>query len=355
MARYPELQRAFKLLSVQSDLYKPTSFWDEASKRIAAEIGDLGVENFRRLPLPLSYFVPTYGPPTLGINQEQAQWLSAKFRDYQPSAKKAQLALDAYLSGYLNALADYRVLASANPDSDDFGLNEFSESTVGNPIEQFVFEGKTYSRSSLNYLLGLSLLKRHADLSQIKTVLEIGGGFGTLGEILGKAPRKGIKYIDVDIPPTQFAAEYYLKENFGAHKVASFDELDNQESVEVESLPDFTVMCSWQLEKLVGKVDLFVNFISFQEMEPKVVENYLHHVTRLRPRWILLRNIREGKQRGAPGTVGVETPIVSNDYVEMLPNYRLKSRNVVPFGYQTVDGFHSELQLFESMNSPEER
>jgi len=232
MARYPELQRAFGLLSNQSDLYKPTSFWEGASKRIAAEIEDHGVEEFRRLPLPLSYFVPTYGPPTLGINQEQAQWLSAKFRDYQPSAQKAQLALDAYLSGYLNALADYRVLAAANPDSDDFGLNEFSESTVGNPIEQFVFEGKTYSRSSLNYLLGLSLLKRHADLSKIKTVLEIGGGFGTLGEILGKAPLKGIKYIDLDIPPTQFAAEYYLREVFGTQRVASYHQFEDRGKID---------------------------------------------------------------------------------------------------------------------------
>jgi len=347
MARYPELQRAFKSLSVQSDLYKPTSFWHEASRRIAAEIEDLGVEDFRRLPLPLSYFVPTYGPPTLGINQEQAQWLSAKFQDYLPSGKKAQLALDAYLSGYLNALADYRVLTAANPDPDDFGLNEFSESNFGNPIEQFVFEGKTYSRSSLNYLLGLSLLKRHADLSQIKTVLEIGGGFGTLGEILGKAPRKGIKYIDVDIPPTQFAAEHYLRTNFGSDRVASFEDFDKKERVEVSSLPDFSVMCSWQLPKIAGEIDLFVNFISFQEMEPHVVKNYVDLVSRLSPKWILLRNMREGKQRSSSTGPGVDEPVLSEDYLRMFSSYTLCTRNVFPFGYRTVDGFNSELMLLK--------
>lgn len=347
MARYPELHRAFGLLSNQSDLYKPTSFWEEASKRIAAEIQDHGVEEFRRLPLPLSYFVPTYGPPTLGINQEQAQWLSAKFRDYQPSATKTQLALDAYLSGYLNALADYRVLAAANPGPDDFGLNEFSESTVGNPIEQFVFEGNTYSRSSLNYLLGLSLLKRYADLSQIKTVLEIGGGFGTLGEILGKAPRKGIKYIDVDIPPTQFAAEYYLRANFGADRVASFEDFDKRERIEVSSLPDFSVMCSWQLPKIVGEIDLFVNLISFQEMEPQVVTNYVDLVLKLSPKWILLRNMREGKQRSSGNGPGVEEPVLSEDYLRMFSSYTLCTKNVFPFGYRTVDGFNSELMLLK--------
>jgi hypothetical protein len=98
-----------------------------------------------------------------------------------------------------------------------------------------------------------------------------------------------------------------------------------------------------------GEVDLFVNFISFQEMEPDVVANYLHHVDRLQSRWVFLRNMREGKQIQKDGHVGVKTPIRSDDYVQMLPNYQLVARNVHPFGYETVDGFHSELQLFKRM------
>jgi len=31
----------------------------------------------------------------------------------------------------------------------------------------------------------------------------------------------------------------------------------------------------------------------------------------------------------------------------MLPNYTLIDRNVHPFGFETVDGFHSELMLFK--------
>ena len=71
------------------------------------------------------------------------------------------------------ALADYRVLMAA--DNADLGsdsgsdsgsesglcLREFTESTAGSPIEPFNFDGRLYSRSSLNYLLGLSRLKRH--------------------------------------------------------------------------------------------------------------------------------------------------------------------------------------------------
>nr|VFJ67812.1 MAG: hypothetical protein BECKDK2373B_GA0170837_11991 [Candidatus Kentron sp. DK] len=76
------------------------------------------------------------------------------------------------------------------------------------------------------------------------------------------------------------------------------------------------------------------------------MENYLAHVTRLGAEWILLRNIREGKQvRKENDDVGVDIPILSEDYLAMLSEYELVERNVLPFGYQTVDGYHSEILL----------
>ena len=94
-------------------------------------------------------------------------------------------------------------------------------------------------------------------------------------------------------------------------------------------------------------VDIDLNFISFQEMEPPVVENYLKHVKRLGARWIMLRNMREGKQKKTAHSGGVEVPIKRDDYLAMLSDYELVEANVHPFGYQTVDGFHSELLLLK--------
>jgi len=346
MARYIELENAYSELNKQNILYKPTSFWAAASEKIAAQIQDKGVEGFRRLPLCLSYFVPTYGPPTMGISLEQAKWIQEEFSQEHPCSHKAQLALKAYLTGNLSALADYRVLAASLPQPDFFGLADFSESTFGDPIEQFVIDDKRHSRSSLNYLLGLSLLSRHADVSQINTVLEIGGGFGTLGEILGKSKNKKFKYIDVDIPPTSFVADFYLTSNFGRERVCSWIELEQKPQIDVSELPDHSVLCSWQIEKLFGKVDLLVNYISFQEMEPEVVRNYFNQMRRLKPEWILLRNMREGKQKKSDARNGVYEPILSEDYIQMLGDFNLAARSVVPFGYKTVDEFNSEILIF---------
>lgn len=347
MYTYPELANALRDMQMQNALYRPTSFWEQASLRIADELHAEGVENFRRLSTPLSYFVPTYGPPTLGLSRQQVACLTQALGDEWPTGKKAQLALHAYLSGRLNALADYRVLLAADDPSRLPYLHEFTESTAGNPAEQFEFDGRRFSRSSLNYLLGLSLLKKHLGSDSIRTVLEIGGGFGTLGEILARSGISDARYIDVDIPPTQFVAERYLSSVLGKEHVVSYADTADQADIAIDTLPKATVLCSWQIERLRGQVDLAVNFISFQEMEPPVVENYLKHVRRLNARWVLLRNMREGKQKKTASSSGVEVPIRGEDYLAMLPDYELVEANVHPFGYQTVDGFHSELLLLK--------
>jgi putative sugar O-methyltransferase len=256
------------------------------------------------------------------------------------------LALEQFLDGTSGALSDYRVLKAADDPSRIPHLHHFSETQTGSPIEQFQFEGRYFSRSSLNYLLGLALLKKHLRDETLSVVLEIGGGFGILGEILATSGLENCHYIDLDIPPTAFAAQYYLTSVLGGDKVATYAQTRLQTTIEIGGLPQASVLCPWQIERLRGKVDLFVNFISFQEMEPFIVKNYLHQVDRLGARYVLLRNLREGKQqRTSAFEEGVDQPIYGDDYLAMLPRYELVERNVIPFGYRTVDNFHSEILL----------
>jgi putative sugar O-methyltransferase len=345
--QYAALQQAFTTMQQQDALYQPSAFWASASKQIAQAVQQQGVENFRAIPEILAYFVPTYGSPGNSFTAEMQQAISQFFQSAYPDAIKAQITIQQWLNGYQAALADYRVLIAAAAKSTSLSLQRFSESDYGNPVEQFEFDGKKFSRSSLNYLLGLSLLQQYID-EEIQTVLEIGGGFGTLGEILAKCSTNNVRYIDIDIPPTSFVAENYLRAALPEQQVAGFQETEDLAQIEIEQLPAISVLSSWQLPKVSGNVDLFVNFISFQEMEPHIVQNYLQHVERLNTKWILLRNIKEGKQiKKHKDDIGVEQPILGDDYIAMLPNYQLITRQVHPFGFKTVDNFHSELFLFK--------
>ncbi|MFC1701851.1 putative sugar O-methyltransferase [Pseudomonadota bacterium] len=340
---YPELNQLIGKNQIQKKIYQATSFWKQASREIIAAIEKSGIENFRNLDAALGYFVPNYGIPANSFDEITEKRITALLKS--KGTHKQSLAMSEFLSGYFHALADYRVFISSDNTAKRPILSDFSESGYGNPTEQFEFSGKKYSRSALNYLLGLCFLKKHMDDNdKLDTVLEIGGGFGTLGEILKFSA--GTRYINIDIPPTSFISWTYLSNIYIDSVIESC--VHDKKTIDISELGPCSVFNSWDIEKLEGEIDLFVNFISFQEMEPDVVENYLKHVKRLHPKYILLRNMREGKQAKKVSTdVGVETPIMKSDYIKMIEgSYSLIATNVFPFGYKTVDGFHSELLLF---------
>ena len=127
-----------------------------------------------------------------------------------------------YINGYQGALSDYRSFRSSIDQTDQFGLLHFNESNHCSPAEQFKFEGKCYSKSSLNYLLGMSFLQNNTKKFYPKVILEIGGGYGGLGEILKHTRIKNFKYIDVDIVPMISIAKFYLSK---IYKLKNFNHL----------------------------------------------------------------------------------------------------------------------------------
>ena len=339
-------QRSFQLMHKKDPLYRSTSFWEEACINISQEIIESGLDGFRSNETNLNFFVPTYGYPGNSISKEMTEEILSLLE--KKGSKKSLMAQNQYLSGYDQALSDFRVLLASNKESDKVDLLSFSESSYGNPIEHFEIENKFYSRSSMNYLLGLSFLKSLLPDFSPRTVLEIGGGFGTLGEILYKTQKGSCKYIDIDLPPIFYIAYQYVKNACQIPEediyISSLDEANDE--ISISQLPTFSFMPSWEIEGLSGEIDLFVNFISFQEMEPPVVQNYLRKVSKLEPKIILLRNMREGKQKATETSIGVNTPVLGDTYKEFLNDYELMDTNVIPYGYKTVDNFNSELYAF---------
>jgi len=325
-------------------IYKPTKFWSNQCNKLAADIRQEGIENFRQIQSCLGMFVPSYGFHDMKVNMGMYDKVVGTLTDFFLNSEKYGTYLMQYMSGEYQALSDYRVYRASDQDTKPY-ISNISESKIGNPENQFTFDGNNYSRSMLNYALGINFLKKHVDTSDIEVVMEVGGGFGTLGEVLLSDERNNAFYIDIDIAPTNFASSYYLEELLGEEHFGNFEKLKDAESLKIDELRKeykATVLPSFEIERLEGEIDLFVNFISFQEMEPDVVENYLKHVIRLKPKYILLRNMSQGKNQRA-----VDTPVVSDHYDEFVGNYELVATNVRPFGYLTPDGFESEIRLYK--------
>lgn len=340
------IKKALIAMNNQSELYRSSRFWEDACFRISRNILDSGFENFRRDEDNLNFFVPTYGPPGNSFSESAIEDLLIS--SSKKESKKTFLTLKNFLTGELSAYSDYRVFKAAQKDSDILNLSLFSESSFGSPKESFKFEENFFSRSSLNYLLGLSFFKKIVPNFLPKTVLEIGGGFGTLGEILYQIPNTKIKYIDIDLPPIFSVAHEYLKNSCEENEDNFFlSSLEPNDVKDIENLPLFSFLPSWEIKQLTGTIDLFVNFISFQEMEPEIVKNYLSIVSNLQAKFLLLRNLREGKQKATNKSTGVISPVSHKHYSKFLPAYELIGKNVCPFGYSTVDGFNSELLVFK--------
>ena len=93
-----------------------------------------------------------------------------------------------------------------------------------------------------------------------------------------KRIKKNIKYLIIDIPPTLFFSEYYLR-NLG-FKVFGYKDLKMEKNANLnEIFNHFQVCCipPWKLELLKDyKSDLFINVSSFQEMEKDQSINYIN-------------------------------------------------------------------------------
>jgi len=347
--KYNLLNIMLKNMQKQNKLYQPTAFWEYGSKLLIDELEQNDIKNFRNLSVTRSFFVPGYSAVEYLENPNKYDPTIEKF-DQIVNDKRFVTRLQRVFNGNSSAFADFRVLKSSNIDKKPY-LDKISESKVGNPIEQHTFENRNFSRSFLNYALGLSFLKKTVDTNKINTVMEIGGGFGTLGEILLQDNRNDIFYINADIPPVAFYSTYYLQEVFGKENIACYDTTKDLNTIDIEKFTQTHKalnLCSWQIEKLQGEIDLFVNFISFQEMEPDVVQNYCNHIDRLKPKYILLRNILEGKRKQSKDFLaGVKEPILGNDYDKFLPNYEILDTDSIVYGFITEDNFHSQLRVYK--------
>ncbi len=333
-------------------LFQPTQFWRAGIPPILTDLEQKGLETFRSHPSALSMYVPTYMDQGYRANRLAFDGLLAKLGENNPDLANLW---HAKLSGFTDAERDYQLfLAADHPGAPE--LQSFAEDGFGMPLEQFQFEGRNYGCCLLRYLKCLAFLKKTVATDHIESVLEIGGGFGSLGEILLKSQSKDYFYLDVDIPPLAAVATAYLQAVFGAEKVADYGQTRQQSSIDIDQLKAqgyrAAVICPWQLPALKGRFQLFVNTSSFQEMEPEVVSNYAHHISQLLDGHMLLRNSRHGKVIAKhDGDIGVHQQTRQEDYLTIFNDYQLLAKDAVLFGHTTPGGFSSEVLIFASPKS----
>ena len=179
----------------------------------------------------------------------------------------------------------------------DRDLLEISDSMFGNPIG-FYINNKFYTQQFLKELQHVHYIKKNTDFDKIESIIELGGGIGLLASCFLKL-KKNVKYLLIDIAPTIFFSEYYLR-NLG-FKVCGYKELKNMKNPDLNKIfKEYQVCCipSWKLELLKDyKSDLFINVASFQEMENDQSKNYINIIKKSVKQGVYLSNKINGHHK----------------------------------------------------------
>lgn len=301
-------------------MYRPTNFWAPGVRQLSAALQSQGLESFKCCPGASTWFYSVYGN---GFSNATITTTFETAKSVNPKAREAWVT--SALNGALEARRDFDAARLAwNQDRWPFDLEGHGESLVGRPPQRYRMTGTAevgWGRPYLNYLLCLAALSRHVE-AEPTSFLEIGGGFGTLGEIVMQR-NSAARYVNLDLPPLLTVASYYLVELFGQDRVMLPGDAPEHGPITV---PSSACLPNWRLPDLASQFDVFVNSYSFQEMEPDIVDHYIQAVSDLDVRYALSVNSANGKPKKVEGKEGgVLDPVTSARIIDMFQRrgYRL--------------------------------
>ena len=325
-------ERTLEEVKGVDEIYRPTSFWGPALDQLLADMATHGLENFKSWPTSKVWFYPRYGH---GFSYATIDATYERAKEVNPSTDKSWLS--GLLSGGREAGRDFDVVRLAwDQRRWPFDLTGYGESRLGTPAQYYKLTGAEHgwTRPYLNYLLCLTALSRHVDAVP-KAFLEIGGGYGVLGEILLSRDSEA-RYVNLDIPPLITVSSYYLRTLFGDRVVTYDGDLPKTGELKLDTS---AVLPNWRIKDVRGDFDVFVNSFSFQEMEPNVVEHYIDAVAAAGVKHVVSLNSRNGKpkssERGDRHWGGVIEPVKSQLIIDMFGarGYRLQGRYNAPLIY----------------------
>ncbi|MHA4868448.1 putative sugar O-methyltransferase [Duganella sp. PWIR1] len=162
-------------------------------------------------------------------------------------------------------------------------LSALKTPVVGNPYGFYV-DGEFY-RAGVDYQhYYASIIHRLTRSKQRRVVLELGGGFGGLGDFLVR-DHADLTYIDVDLPENMALTAFYLLSAHPDKKIALFGEVDLK-TVDVRDY-DALVLPNFAIADLKdNSVDLSFNSYSLAEMSLSNVANYIAQFNRVTTKFI---------------------------------------------------------------------
>jgi len=192
-----------------------------------------------------------------------------------------------------------------NELGEKFVYKNLCTKNVGNSPNIVDFNGYIIDSHNLIQLYWYKDLETKVFLKKkIKTVCEIGGGYGSLARMI--LANHNCKFISIDLPEANLMTAYYLKQHFPKLKIYTYAEYVKTGMCTSKSLEEYDVFIlpPWTSFSETLEIDLFINARSMMEMNKQVIANYFDFIhTRITDDGYFLninRYIKYSKDTGIP-------------------------------------------------------
>lgn len=268
------------------EIYSPGSYWLPKTKNAVYQLRKFGMRNFRSSE---NSAITSFGDnPTINIINTLSTKPKDKFKKFLISVKpfkglfesQVSLTRQHFLEGLAALNAYYAIHPRVSELLEKYKIN--FDTTLGGCETFFTYGDRRISHIYLKLLDTLDYIDSSVDLSKVRSVIEIGGGFGVNVDLQIQFFPNIRKFLYVDIAPNLYVGTQYLKSKYGT-SVVDFrisKDLDEIKFKNDESLEIFCIL-PIQIEKVNSKFDLFHNAHSFVEMPRESVVNYASQLQKL--------------------------------------------------------------------------
>jgi putative sugar O-methyltransferase len=272
----------------QKGIYSSSTYWQGYAKRMEYAIRNEGLDNFRantRISKGYGDSMVINPLDLLPLDSFKSR-LYKKIVQFPYFYKSVIESFAAHNNNLFSQMQKYKNLYYSHTLGEWFlkFSNTYSlpETLIGNPQRCVSINNYKIGESYLSVFFKIYNFASHIDFTKVNTIFEIGGGFGAFTHTLLHFFPNIKKVIYLDIPPVLYVGTQYLKHFFDS-EVIDYRQTKNLDKITFSSddKREIFAICPWQIEHIDTKIDLFVNFASFQEMNADIVKNYILHVHRM--------------------------------------------------------------------------
>ena len=297
----------------QKVIWRASHYWTYRFDMVTSEILHSGIKDFLSNDKILSsfghhrpsYFMRNETPELDELNREIQThtgkdskralrlpvWLKNFIAKYMLQIPLFNRLFKIYRIPYLSVLADryyfsslrlLRMLLRQNPHTCDILMRTY-ESREGKPTTLIEHtDDKMIGEATLKSVIHTSYIHKYLKPESRNSFLEIGGGYGALCSTILRTTKEVERYLLIDLPQTCYLTTQYLKALFPG-EVVSYTEVRDVKEIGIETFGKRKIIVAptWMLPKVNLRFDCFINTSSFQEMEKKIIRNYLKYVKKL--------------------------------------------------------------------------